>query len=299
MNALFALRDLARELAQVTLVDETALDREVVAISSVVVRTIAQLETLQQLGDPDPVLEWDELEHTKVLESTRGAPVVSDLAFAGALELRRVARELDAARAGDDRLVAAETARRKLRRAIKATLDAAEIGGVEVGEHQGADLASGLAVRRLYARFRRDLRRPDAETQECVLAAVRYAGVALATMVTSPDYADVRASDRAVLRRLRERALEWARGSREIATGLELIEDLWTCSDLLREINQRQELRHHDRELARSLRVGPGDDPKAWLAALQPLAGRDDRLDALLEAPETGGIIDCLETIAR
>lgn len=296
---LFALRDLAGEIAAIDLDDDAGIEPELHELRRIVGETISLLESLQRLDDPDPLPEWDELETTSEPDAWQGAgrartqPGVADISFAGGLELKRVLRDLTSASHADDRLEAAESARRKVRRAIRATLEAARESGVDVigGEHQGhhqvADLASGLAVRRLYARFRRSLRRPEDPGAEAVLAAVRYGGGALATLVTSPDYADVRASDRAVLRRLRERALHWARHDRRPTTGLQLIEDLWTTGDLLRGINQRQELQQHDRALARRLSGGPHGDPASWFAALEALFGMNDQLDAILDEVRT------------
>jgi hypothetical protein len=220
------------------------------------------------------------------------------------MELRRVLRELAAAHDDDARLVAAETGRRKLRRAIRAVLEAAgDAGGSGApGEHHGrylvADLASALAIRELYARFRRSLRRPTDETPEAVLAAVRYAGGALATLVADPEYADVRASDRAVLRKLRERALQWAGHDRSVTAGLHLLDDVWTCGDLLRGINRRQELKDHDRALIGALLRGPDDDISAWFDRFDPLFGLDDDLDTLLARVaamrQVGGPLDRL-----
>ncbi|HEY0987851.1 MAG TPA: 30S ribosomal protein S5 [Kofleriaceae bacterium] len=174
--------------------------------------------------------------------------------------------------------------------AIRAVLEAARATGVydafagaSSGCHHAADIESALAIRQLYARFRRSLRRATDDTPEAVLAAVRYAGGAIAALVSDPDYADVRASDRAVLRALRDRALHWARGDRSVAAGLHLLDDVWTCGDLLRGINRRQELREHDRALIAVLGRGPDSDTAAWFARLDALVGLDDELDAVLD----------------
>jgi hypothetical protein len=212
---------------------------------------------------------------------------IADLCFAGTMELRRVLRELNAAADDHGRLVAAEACRRKMRRAIRAVLEAAREAGVHdmFGEPGGcaADLASAVAIRRLYARFRGSLRRAADDTPEAVLAAVRYAGFALATLVSEPDYADVRASDRAVLRELRERALQWARGDRAVPAGLHLLDDVFTCGDLLRGINRRQELREQDGALIAALARSPDAETGGWFARLDALFGLDDDLDRLLE----------------
>lgn len=55
---------------------------------------------------------------------------IGDVCFAGTMELRRVLRELIAAHDDGGRLVTAETGRRKMRRAIRAVLEAARATGV-------------------------------------------------------------------------------------------------------------------------------------------------------------------------
>ena len=251
---------------------------------------IAALQRADEADDELPDLEAVDPDAWLAPPAPRAARI-GDVCFAGALELRRIARELATADGDDARLVAADTARRKLRRAIRAVLETARetgvydvLGGDHQGHHQVADLASGLATRRLYAGFRRALRRADAATPDAVLAAVRYCGGAMATLVAAPDYADVRASDRAVLRGLRERALRWARHDRGVESGLQLLDDVWTCSDLMRDINRRQELRAHDSAIVDACSGGPGEPVAvdAWLAKLDALRGLDDRLDELV-----------------
>jgi hypothetical protein len=271
-----ALRDLADRAhaldPRVVPVEDVATAVLADATSALLRRALETMQALQEAGAGD------------------GPDVVGDVCFAGAFELNRARRELAAARDPDERLVAAETGRRKLRRALRAVLEAAResgeqdvLGGAHQGMHHVADLESGLTVRRLYASFRRALRRPASEAPDDVLVAVRYAAGALAALVTAPDYADVRASDRAILRRLRERAFAWARTDRAVREGLNLLEDVWTSADLLRDINRRQELRAHDAALVMDLLAGPASDPAAWFARLDTLAGLDDALDVLVE----------------
>jgi hypothetical protein len=297
---LFALRELAGDAAAL---DPHAADGDDAAIAAIATqigallgRVLALFAELQA-GEPEIAIDdpdLDALEPDAWAPSPR--PRVADVCFAAAFELRRAHRELAVAASAFECLVAAETGRRKLRRAIRAVLEAARedgvhdvLGGEHVGHHQVADVASGLAVRRLYAKFRRALRDPTDSSPEAVLAAVRYAGGALATLVTAPDYADVRASDRAVLRNLRERALAWARSDRGVRTGLHLLEDVRTCGDLMRGINRRQELRAHDRALLDRVGAGPHAQLaiERWLDALDPLFGLDDALDDLLARAST------------
>lgn len=90
------------------------------------------------------------------------SPKLADVCFAGVLELNRSAQELRQARSDDDVLVALETAARKLRRALRAVIETALLSGEagltgaeQLRGRDGFDLESTLAVRRLYAAFRR------------------------------------------------------------------------------------------------------------------------------------------------
>ena len=215
-------------------------------------------------------------------------PKIADICFAGTFELKRALNALSEAQTVEQLLPAAEAARRKLRRALRAVLGAQQAMGGEPATLDFdrtllADLESALAVRRLYARLREGLKRPSDDDADSLLNALRYAAGALALLVASPEYDQVRAADRALLRRLRERALDWAKNGRRREPGLQLLEDIWTCAGLLRGINQRQELRAHDIALISELCADEGCDPSDWLRRLEPLSGLDERIDALIE----------------
>jgi hypothetical protein len=231
-------------------------------------------------------------------------PRLADVCFAGALELSRALLALGRAGSADELLMAMETALRKLRRAIRAVLDVAHESGVSAhatGEHlrqsDDFDLASTLLVRRLYAIFRRGLRRSEGEDAPAVLMTLRYAASALATLISSPHYGQARVSDRALLRRLQERLLAWARSDQRADRGLELLDDVWTSADLLRGINRRQELRAHDDALIQELCVGPESDAQTWLARVRPLFGLDDQLDTLLDRAEHAHTLALVEEL--
>jgi hypothetical protein len=258
-------------------------------------RAVACLQLLEELhaGQADSDLFGFETEPTTLAGvpiEVSASPKLADVCFAGVLELNRAAQELTHARSDDDVLVALETAVRKLRRALRAVIETALSSGeteLTFGEQlrgrDGFDLESTLAVRRLYAEFRRSLRRPQDLTAEAVLTALRYAAGGLATLMSSPAYARARISDRRLLRRLQERLLLWARSGRAVTSGLELLDDVWTCADLLRDINRRQELEVHDVALIRQLTCGASDTSERWLDQLEPLFGLDDALDLLID----------------
>jgi hypothetical protein len=254
-------------------------------------RTVMEMLALEQLEQPqsDPQNSAESAGVWEELTPIHSPPCAADMCFAAVYELRRVGDELAAAISPDDRLVAAETAARKLRRSIRAVLAAAHGCTNSRPPHDRdrmtlqSDLASAIAVRRLYARFRRALRRPEGPSPEAVLGALRYAAGALATLVASREYVELRASDRALLRRLRERVFAWSRDINQVELGLQLLDDIWTAADLLRGINRRQELHAHDRRRIANLLSWASGDADTWLAELEPLLGLDDTLDAMID----------------
>jgi len=280
----------------------TAIDAQGSELGDVLGQALKLLHLLERLNDSIP--EDDELSFDRDLTpQTRPGvvlnrpvmPRVGDVCFAGTLELNRARVILMRAKTTDDSLVAAETALRKVRRVIHAVLEVAQAegaidiaGGEQRHRRLGVDLRSAFGVRRLYAGFRRALRRPDSDDPEAVLMALRYAAGALATVSTSEAYAGARASDRALLRRLRERLLDWSRSGRPVELGLQLLDDVWTCADLLRGVNRRQELRAHDSTLIAALLASPAPADKSWLARLNDLIGLDDTLDLLSERTANG-----------
>jgi len=252
---------------------------------------LAALEHLQQPleGELDGFADFEPETHVGV-RSTKAAPAkLEDVCFAGSLELTRAVRALNGAKSADDQLIAAETARRKLARAIHAVVQVARdsgitdfVGGTQSFRRLEGELESALVVRRLYAEFRRSLRRAETESAEAVLTALRYAAGAVAVLTASPHYAVMRVSDRALLRRQRDRLLEWSRAGKPLREGQQLLEDIWTCADLLRDINRRQELRAHDNSLIRELLRESASDRPGWLDQLARLTGLDSALDSLI-----------------
>jgi hypothetical protein len=250
--------------------------------------TVSALERLDATGEDGAAGDFDgeALTWVGVRSRPEGPPRLGDVCFACTFELGIALRGLEEARDDDARLSAVETARRKLYRALHAVARAAPdaerlMGAESLEQRRAAELESSLGVRRLYAQFRRNLRRPDGDGNDAVLTALRYAAGALAGLTASPHYSAVRVSDAALLRRQHERLLEWSRAGRPRDSGLQLLEDISTSASLLRDINRRQELRDHDTELIRTLLADPSLDRAGWLAGLDRLAGLDDALDRL------------------
>jgi hypothetical protein len=283
-----------------------ALTAEVTLLARSVLQTLDALEKSDEPADEgfaDEPETWVGFRPPVAAEPAR----IQDVCFVASFELGRVLQTLEREAEDEPRAIAAETGLRKLHRILGAVLGSAErLSGSALPATEPlrrrarAELDSSLAVRRLYVAFRRSLRRPRDNTREGVLEALRYAAGGLATIAASPHYAAVRLSDRALLRRQRERLLDWAHAGKPTQAGVQLLEDIFTCADLLRDINRRQELREHDRSLMREL---VGDTTRAreeWLVKLERLAGLDDTLDALTaELQKSSGSGPVLDIVVR
>lgn len=288
-SALLALSTLASEARDLVAPEPSA---DLVAASSharsLLERGVAVLTELQELepegdvSDEDLDGMFDDAESAVAREAK-----VGDLCFAGLIELRTAIRGLVDAKRPADRIAAVEMSGRRLRGALRAVLSLATVGTDTPPElPSNEELESALASRRAYSKLRRSLRRAESHTVDAVLRAIQYGAGALAALASSPDYAKLVESDRATLRELRDRAFAWAKGSRDVADGLALIEDLHTSADILRKINERSELRAHDRAVFSAVEAAQSDDERRSL--LVPVLGRDDELDALVARLDAG-----------
>jgi hypothetical protein len=286
--------------------DAAALTPQISGLLQTVLTLLGDLERTAEPGHDDGFPEDEPATWVGFRPPVERPPSrIQDVCFVASFELSRLLRALPAAAEPEARALWAETAVRKLHRVLLAVMTSAErlagapLQGTEpLRRWSRAELESALAVRQLYVAFRRTLRRPENGTREAVLTALRYAAGGLASISASPHYLAVRSSDRALLRRQRDRLLDWAHAGKPTQAGVQLLEDIFTCADLLRDINRRQELRAHD---LRSMRELVGDTTREredWLTKLGQLAGLDDELDALTrqlkQAPDLGPVIDVI-----
>lgn len=257
-------------------------------------RAVALLSELQRQEAGDEEVEIDGFDDmfSDAPEPARSSrATVADLCFAGLMETKASLRDLAEAREEDAVEAALESAARKLGRALRAVVSRA-VEGTSMPPIPAAtteEIDAALAVRRVYAKFRRGLRRADAATPEGVLRAVQYAAGAIATLTSAAEYGALRSSDRAMLRGLRARAFAWARGARVIEDGLSVLEDIHTSADLLRGINQRQELRVHDWDTLARL---PGARENERVVLLMRLEGLDDELDRFIDRMRNGDNVE-------
>lgn len=237
---------------------------------------------------------------------------ISDLCLAARIELKGKRQALSRLTARDDRwglLSACASARRKLLKsanAIDIAIAEREGSAPVLGGVYETELARSLLVRRAYTTFRHVIAvasPADGGSQQ----ALRAAAVAIAVLVGRDVYEDLRIDDRMQVRAFQGCLIEALQRPEPgpPRAAMKLWQDLFAFSGMLVEVNNRAELREHDRGLVATLlpRVRQlGDVPlDGELAkALAPLWGRDDGLDRLLRgAPSPAPLVaDVLADLA-
>ncbi|HSI05093.1 MAG TPA: hypothetical protein VLC93_11465, partial [Myxococcota bacterium] len=204
---------------------------------------------------------------------------------------------------GDEARTTLEAVYRKLRRICARVL---EILGplvgrsIDITNEQQEIVEVSIAVRRVYTRFRRSLV-TSLTDDESVTRALDAAVASITQLLAHVDRTDIRAQDVALITGLRERIATWFRERGSVDAGRRIHADLVTTSDLLRLVNQRQELRVHDAEVidtALSLVSAGAASREPLLMILGPLDGMDDALDALraaLAAEPSDAVLSAIE----
>lgn len=244
-----------------------------------------------------------------------GEDGVSNLAFWAVLELR--SREDRYLRSGLERsalslLADSGSLLRNLLRALTAVQAAiCRRAGLEPTLSLARELQVALEVRVAYAKFRRDIEsicardRPD---EQFAGPALRSAATSIAKLTGRDIFPKLRLLDRVQLCTLQERILAWrSSGDTDPTAARRIWQDLHGYTQLLQEVNLRQELLEHDRAVlaeAEALAEQAGPALESAREALRHLAlrisGRDDTLDALLrEDPPAEAILAALREVGR
>jgi hypothetical protein len=287
----------------------SAIFDELLAIAD---ETLAKLDELERRSEEivsSAGLEAIDVEDASGVDPTNALAAAAwrdqaDTCFTSKLELRRAVQRLPERKVRHDvRVVAFESLHRKLERALRATADgtrrASEGPNAPRSAEGEGDVAAALAVRAMYARFRRSVPRGKLDALEPVMRAVREAGVGLAVMFGSSDFSEVRLADRYLLLGLQARIISWLRGPESFRRGADVVADVRSTADLLMGINLRQELRAHDRAAVRAgllTRPSPQESHavRLWLASLRDLRGRDEELDDQLERAQRGALPEAI-----
>lgn len=205
----------------------------------------------------------------------------------------------------------ADTGLRRVSRGLL-TLETAirEYEGLPPAERRWSDLKDSLETRRLYAQFRRAILRSDQNPAENQVSRLRAAVNRIAILRDLKIYPFLRIDDRVSIRRLQKRIQAWLDRPDEDALkeeeGRQLWSDLVSFAELLGQINNREDLREHDRKTVARLhrvlfeaRQPPPRILPSHLADLELLLGRDEDLDRIALNPNQFAVEDLRHPLER
>ncbi len=236
---------------------------------------------------------------------------VADLAFMGRGELRELRRKLAGAVEQKQlwKIAAhADAATTRTSRCLIPIESAIrQYEGLPPKKRRWEDLDDSLEIRRQYVDLWRNVVRDGVPEGARLRAELGRVAEHIAELRGRPIYPFLRIEDRLEIRRLQKRILAYLQGedSPEREDGQRLWSDLAGFFRLLMQINNRQELREHDRKVVlRSRRVldqarGQGVIPRQVLSDLDCLLGRDEELDRVLLDPEEHRPEDCMAPLER
>lgn len=237
---------------------------------------------------------------------------IADLAFVGRGEIMDSRTHLQSCLATGNPLrivTAAGNALRRLANVLRPLeISLAAFEGVKPPARVSWDLEIALATRKLYARLRRELRlvgQPgDSGFLKCLSRFIAIVG----ELRTTDVYRFLRFEDRVQITTLLKRTQHWLdqADERDPTEGRKLWEDLMTLVELLRLVNNRPELREHDRrQVARIWQVlfeGPRQPttiPTPLKEDLETLVGLDSELDDLIHHAGKHPIADWRPCLSR
>ncbi len=230
----------------------------------------------------------------------RGQLMEQQEALAGALEHKQVWAVVSHA----------DSSRRHVGKALIAIESAVrEYEGLEARDRRWVDLQDSLETRRLYGQFRRAIMRGgDPVSRDQLAASLKSAATRIAILRGLEIYPFLRIDDRLTIRNLQKRIAAWQRGDGDSSeeAGRRLWQDLVSFARLLMKVNDREELREHDRQVVTSIhrRLFAPRRPVTRLTGsllkdLQRLEGRDDDIDRITRLATEHSAEDLREPLER
>lgn len=252
------------------------------------------------------------LEIGALISSEIAAQEVSDLAFVARGQLIEIQEALENAVTRKQVWVVASHTDSGLRRVHKAliSLESAiyEFEGESAPERQWTDLDDSLEIRRLYGQFRRAVLRGDLEASGKALKdQLKSASRRIAILRDLKIYPFLRIDDRLTIRQLHRRICSWSQSTAasKDEDGRRIWQDLVSFARLLSKINEREELREHDRRtIQRLLTLGSRQDQSGPLndsqqKEVETLLGCDDDLDLVILKPGPRALADLFPLLNR
>lgn len=147
-------------------------------------------------------------------------------------------------------------------------------------------LATSLQVRRHYRKLWHFATITGDVTGETVRAALRGAGTRISILAGSEVYSLLREDDRFYIRELQLRILDWLRVGTDHNAAVRIWQDFALFVEILRQVNLREELVVHDRDViyaAADELIGRGDEALPEVTRkLRSVLGIDDALDEII-----------------
>ncbi len=248
-------------------------------------------------GDPE-----QEIVPLNTSVRTPGA-AIGDLCFMAVAELRQHHHRLRGHRATQDAQEIISDCGSALR-AIKKSLHALEPLLCEVEARPRLlppRLGTSLLVRRQYHKLWSFAAATGHVDPSTARTALRGAGTRIAMLTGTEVYNLLREDDRFRIRELQARILEWLRDGDDEMIATRLWQDFALFVEMLRQVNLREELVEHDREVLReavAALTGRGEAAVPQVCqALGAVTGLDDSLDALVSRAPRASVL--LRELAR
>lgn len=233
----------------------------------------------------------------EMISTEMAAQGLADLAFIARGDLRACQQDLRATEGKDSWRIASVLDRtlRRLRRGLISVESAiCEFEGREAPVRAWGDLETSLAIRRLYGELRREVQVLESADGPAIDERLERIAGRFEELASHRIYPLLRIEDRQQIRRLHGRMRRWLkrRETEPPESGHRLWQDVVGFVALLGAVNQREELRQHDRLLVNRAyknlfgRRGVAFLSDALLRELRTLEGLDDELDELLLRPD-------------
>jgi len=224
-------------------------------------------------------------------EALRGR--VADQSFIARMELNHWRASLDMP-AGSESWVLIGRCNQALGAFIKAAIALEAIASEIVGQKcllshlQSAERS--IELRRAFHAFRAAIAAGGTPEEHNLRERIEQASDAISVLLHTQTRERIRLSDRAQLIKLDKRTRDWLslEGGAEFSVGLHIWQDMLALSELMMQINRREELMEHDARLIGELLARfdeqlPENPVRAWRVELKTLIGRDLELDQLIE----------------
>ena len=242
-----------------------------------------------------------------MISTEMAAQGLADLAFIARGDLRACIQDLRGADTQDPWKLAALMARsvRRLRRGLISVESAIfEFEGQEAPIRVWGDLDTSLEVRKLYGEIRRQVRALDDASEAEVSQRIEEVAGRFSELASHRIYPLLRIEDRQEIRQIHRRMRQWLR-DRDEEAGERLWEDIVGFVALLGAVNQREELRQHDRRVVNRAHKrlfgsrGVAYLSESLLKELRSLEGLDEELDQLLLDPDNYPLATWQEPLGR